>query len=414
MRLSFKFYPKLNQSELDVLDELSFHTTKLYNIANYECITHGIKSYLELEKLLKLNWHNDFLHSHNYQQCLKVIDQDWKSYFASSRDYKKNPSKYLGIPRHPKYKNSSQKNQVIFTNLAVRTHDTTMKLSLSKFMKEKFAVKSLNLTLPEKVLKQVDFNSLQQIKCIWDTRRKQWYLVIIYKQEVKTLSLDFTNVMAIDLGLDNICAVTFKYSNVQYVMNGKPLKSKNAYYNKEISRLTGIQMKSTGNKYFKRTKKINALNKKRDHYMHDALHQISRRVVNDAMKHKCSIIVIGDLKGIKQHSKIKGFVQIPIQKLVSQIKYKAELLGVEVKLVKEYYTSGVSAYDLEPVDKRHYNINRRVKRGLFKTTQGYLVNSDINGSLNIMRRYDKNVVPMVVANLIGLVATELLLAYAPR
>lgn len=201
---------------------------------------------------------------------------------------------------------------MIFTNFAIRTHDTTLKLSLSKLMKEKFAVKSLNLTLPKKVLEQVDFHALQQIKCIWDIRRKQWYLVIIYKKEVKTLSPDFKNIMSIDLGFNNICAVTFKFSNKQYLINGKPLKSKNAYYNKEISRLTGIHMKSNGNQYFKRTNKINTLNIKRDIYMHNVLHQISRIIVNDAMKHMCSTILIGDLKGIKQYSKIKGFVQIPI------------------------------------------------------------------------------------------------------
>ena len=316
------------------------------------------------------------------------------------------------MPRHPGYKNITQKNQVIFTNLAIRIHGTTLKLSLSKLIKEKFAVNSLNLTLPKKVLEQVDFNALQQIKCIWDIRRKQWYLAIIYKKEVKTLSPDFKDVMSIDLGLNNICAVTFKFSTKQYLVSGKPLKSKNAYYNKEISRLTGIHMKSTASKYFKCTEKINTLIVKRDNYMHNATYQISRIIVNDAIKQKCYTIVIGDLKGIKQHSKIKGFVQIPIQKLVNLITYKAELLGVEVNLVKEYYTSGVSAYDLESVDIKHYNINRRVKRGLFRTNEGHLVNSDINGSLNIMRRYEKNVVPMVVANLIGLVATELVVAYA--
>jgi IS605 OrfB family transposase len=90
--------------------------------------------------------------------------------------------------------------------------------------------------------------------------------------------------------------------------------------------------------------------------MHGALHQISRRVVNDAMKQKCLQLLLLISKGSKQHSKIKGFVQIPMKKLVSQIKYKAELLGVEAKLVKEFYPSGVNAYDLEAVDKMHYNI----------------------------------------------------------
>lgn len=58
------------------------------------------------------------------------------------------------------------------------------------------------------------------------------------------------------------------------------------------------------------------------------------------MKQKCSTVVIGDLKRIKQHLKTKGFVKIPIQNLVSQIKYIAEFFGLEVKLIKEYDTWG--------------------------------------------------------------------------
>ena len=113
------------------------------------------------------------------------------------------------------------------------------------------------------------------------------------------------------------------------------------------------------------------------------------------MLNNCSTIVIGDISGIKQESPIKGFVQIPIQRLVEQIKYKAELVDMKVVLQNESYTSGVSAIDLEPVDKVYYNKNRRIVRGLFKSNAGLLINADINGSLNILRRYN-NVVPELV------------------
>ncbi len=399
MRLSFKYYPKLNTKQLAIIEELSFHTTKLYNIANYECITNGYKNYYDMESLLKTNWHKGFLHSHTYQQCLKVLEQNWKSYFTASKDYKKNPSKYLGQPRQPKYKHKNLKNQVIFTNLAIRVHERTLKLSLSKAMRSTFDVNSLNLTLPKWVLKHLNMNAIQQAKWIWDTVRGQWYLLVIYKQVEASKPQSWHNIMAIDLGLDNLCAISFSDSEKQVLINGKTLKSKNAYYNKEIARLTRIQMKATGNKKFKRTKRIQKLNRKRGYYMHDALHQVSRRVINLAKEQKCSTIVIGDIKGIKQQSPIKGFVQIPVQKLVEFIKYKAQLTGIDVVMVKEAYTSGVSAYDLEPLTKQYYNKKRRIQRGLFKTNDGLLVNSDINGSLNIMRKHDSNVLPILIKRL---------------
>jgi putative transposase len=148
MKLSFKFKPRLTQEQIKIIEELSFHTTKMYNTANYICREQEYKSFSQLEKELKSNWHNEYLHSHNYQQCLKVLEQNWKSYFASIKDYKKNPHKYKGLPKPPKYKNNKdKKNEVIFTNFAIRYQDELLKLSLSKKMKEKFEVQSLNFAI---------------------------------------------------------------------------------------------------------------------------------------------------------------------------------------------------------------------------------------------------------------------------
>lgn len=399
MRLTFKYFPKLNREQVAIIEELSFHTTKLYNIANYHCVQNGYKPYVDLEKSLKSNWHQAFLHSHTYQHCLMILDQDWKSYFSASRDFQQNPDKYTGQPRQPGYKGRDKKNQVVFTKCAIRIHDRTLKLSLAQAIQQTFHVKSLNLTLPPWVLKHVNLASVQQARWFWDRSRSQWCLIIIYRKGAEVIPESFTNVMSIDLGLDNLGAITFKDSLAQYLINGRPLKSKNAWYNQEIARLTSIRMKETGSSNFKRTKRIKALNRKRRQYLQDAQHKASRWIVNLAVKQKCSTIDIGDIKGIKQRNPIKGFVQIPIQKLVDMIRYKAELLGIEVALVQEHYTSGVSAYDLEPLDKRHYNTNRRIRRGLFRTNDGYLVSSDVNGSLNILRRHDKHVVPILISEL---------------
>jgi len=210
----------------------------------------------------------------------------------------------------------------------------------------------------------------------------------------------FENVMAIDLGLDNLCGISFKDSPEQILINGRVLKSRNSYFNKEIAELSRIRMKQTGSKNFKRTKRLSVLQKQRNDYIHDALHKVSRKVVCLALQHKCKTIVIGDISGIKQNSFIKSFVQIPLQKLVKLIEYKAKLVGIQVVKVNEAYTSGVSAYDLEPLTRKFYNKKRRVKRGLFKTNEGYFVSSDINGSLNILRKYLKdNVVPMPIQRL---------------
>jgi len=392
LKLSFKFRPKFTEQQLAIIEELSFHTTKIYNIANHICREQEYRTYIELEKELKSNWHNEWLHSHTYQQCLKVLEQNWKSYFASIKDYKKNPSKYIGMPKPPKYKNSKdKKNEVIFTNLAIRYQNRVLKLSLSKKMKEKFQVQSLNFVVESNKI-PVDFSEIQQIKIKWDNSSKEWYLIIIYNQQESNIVKDWSNVMGVDLGLDNIATLTFLNNKECIIIDGKRVKSKNSYYNKEIARLTSIAMKQQGDsKFFKRTKRIIKLQKKRNNYMNDFIHKVSKKIIDYAIWNQCSVIVIGDISGIKQENNIKTFVQIPIQKIIDKVKYKAKLAGIEVVLQKESYTSGCSALDLEEINKKNYNKSRRIQRGLFRSNNGILINADMNGSLNILRKYTRGI-----------------------
>ena len=91
--------------------------------------------------------------------------------------------------------------------------------------------------------------------------------------------------------------------------------------------------------------------------------------------------------------KNKSFVQVPLESLVQKIKYKAELEGIEVVKVKENYTSGVSSIDKEEIIRENYNKKRRITRGIFISKKGIKINADINGSLNIMRKYIKSFSP---------------------
>ena len=404
MRLSFKYTPKWKKEELSIIEELSYHLSKLYNVVNYNLREEGYRSYFKIEPEYRSNWHREYLHSHNYQQGLKILDQDWKSYIASIKDYKKHPEKYKGEPRKPGYKNDKRKAEIIFTNYGVRLKGNQLFLSLSKKMQERFDVKSLNLPFSQKVAEQVNFENIQQVKLIWRQSERRWEAILIHQKTEAECPESHSNIMSIDLGLDNLCAITFKNNKDQYLISGKSLKSKNSYFNKKMAKLISQRMVETGTIKFKRTNKMQRLQKKRNNIIKDGLHKTSKEVIRLAQANQCRVIVIGDIKGIKQDNTIKSFVQIPISELVHQIKYKAELKGIQVMLIKEHYTSGVSAYDLEELNKASYNKTRRVKRGLFKTNDGYLVNSDINGSLNIMRRYmmeaeKTNVVPMLIKEL---------------
>ena len=375
--------------QIAIIEELSYHTSKLYNIANYNNRNDKFHNYYDMYKLYKNNYHTLFLHSQTSQQCLKVLEQNWKSYFSSIKDYKKNPSKYKGEPRPPKFKNNkNKKNEIIFTKAGIRIKNNLILLSLSKTMKDKFKVQSLNFRIN---ISKMPFNSsnIQQIHIQWNNSNKLWELIVIFNKE-EQIGYYGNNIMSIDLGLDNLATCTFKDNSNCYIINGKTIKSKNSYYNKEIAKLTSIKMKQDDNpKYFKRSKGIIKLQEKRNNYINNYIHKASRKIINLAINNYCNTIVIGDFSGVKQNNTAKSFVQIPQQRMVDMIKYKAKLLGIEVAMQNESYTSGCSAIDEEEVSKKYYNKSRRIERGLFVSNQGIKINADQNGSINILRKYIK-------------------------
>src|SRR6056297_1808927 len=241
--------------------------------------------------------------------------------------------------------------------------------------------------MPSALQSIIDLDNLQQIRIKRDNLSDSWYLLVIYKIEPKNKE-KVINIMLIILELNNLATLTFKDNTDNYIINGRPIKSKNSYFNKEISKLQSIRMKQTGSKKFRNTKKIKQLRIKRKNYIINYFHQASRKIIDLAKENQVSKIIIGDIKHIKQNMKNnKSFVQIPIQRLKELIEYKAKLEGLELITVNEAYTSGCSALDLEDLNKDNYKKSRRVERGLFKSNIGLTINADVNGSLNIMRKF---------------------------
>ena len=400
MRLTFPYIFKPNCIQKEIIEDIIWHCEKVYNTINYD-IYQG-KEKISLEKSLNIqsskiykkyretNWHSKYLHSHTLLEVILNCVSDHKSYLALEEKYDNKDKNIKGKPKKPRYKNSG-KIQITFTKYAIRLEENTLKLSLSKEMQEKFKVKSLNFLIPKKLKKLVNFSSIKMIKIRKDKENK-YKMEMIYEKEEK--AKEGTNVMAIDLGLNNLATCTNMNNNKTLIIAGESIKSKIGYYNKEIQRLEGIQMKMVGSKKYKNTKQIEKLYRKRRQYCNTYMHKASRMIVSYAIENECDRIVIGDIKNIKQEMKNnKRFVEMPIQELVQKIKYKAELEGKEVILVEESYTSGISSIDKEEINKENYNKTRRIKRGLFKTETGKLINSDINGSLNILRKYIKSFSP---------------------
>ena len=400
MKLTFSYVFKPKKQQKEIIEEIMWHCAKVYNMLNYD-IQQGVEKVnvqksLNIEsskiykKYRKENWHSKYLHSHTLQEVILNQLSDRKSYLAIKEKYEKGDKTIKGKPRQPRFK-QADKMQITFTKYAIRVEGNILKLSISKEMQEKFKVKSLNFLIPRKLKKLVNFSNIKMIK-IRKENKEKYKMEMIYEKEEK--APHGMNVMAIDLGLDNLATCTNMNNNETLIVAGENLKSKIGYINKEIARLQEIQMKKEGSKKYKNTKRIKKLYEKRKNYSKTYMHKASKMIVDYAKENECDRIIIGDIKNIKQNMKNnKRFVQMPIQSLVQKITYKAQLEGIEVILIKENYTSGVSSLDKEEINKENYNKERRIERGLFKTNRGKIINADINGSLNILRKYVKSFSP---------------------
>ena len=402
MRQVFKLYYDFNKTQLKIIEELSYHTTKLYNIVNYDIRSFGYAFYKVNAKNYENNLHSQYLASHNYQQCLKVLEQNWKSFFEAIKEWKINPKKFNGKPRRPKFKHiKKNKNEVIFTKNLIQgarsgkvLKNGNLRLTLSKKMQNKYGVKSLNFNMknvkiPSSIGLNKDFFNIQQIRFAFDKKLKVWYFIFIYETE-EQIPFPYLDTMAIDLGLNNLATIVFNRSKQTYIIDGKVLKCKQSYYNKKISIMQSKEMKRLhDSKKFKDTKRIKRIRKKFNNFCNNYIHIASRMIVNLALKHNCSKIVIGDFKGIKNGNKAKLFVKISHTRLIELIKYKAKKTGIKVILINESYTSGCSCLDGEKVSKNVYNKKRRISRGMFRSNQGILINADINGAYNILYKFSK-------------------------
>ena len=210
--------------------------------------------------------------------------------------------------------------------------------------------------------------------------------MLMYEQETAIQRIS-GNIMGIDLGVDNLATASLSSGGAPVVINGRPLKSINRYYNKRKAHLQEVAKRSNR---LDITDRIKRLTKKRNNKVKDYLHKTSRKVIEIAQRSGVSHIVIGNNRGWKQKVELgkrtnQTFVSIPYRMLIDMICYKAQLEGIRVSVVRESYTSGTSYLDGEKPEKILYDATRRIKRGMFKSNRGILINADVNAAYQIIK-----------------------------
>ena len=381
MKLVEQHIIKKSNADFKKIDNLCWLSKNLYNAALYHIKQHFEATgkwirYNDLEKDFSSNNNPDYrvLPPATSQQILMVVDKNFKSYFALLKKYKKNKKSLLGCPKFPKYKHKIKgRNILIFTNQQARHKPDK---SIIRFPK-------LTELHPLKTKVQ---GKLNQVRII--PTSGCYKIEVVYEKPEEQLVEPNNNYLSIDLGLNNLMACYDSQDSISLIVPGKPLKSMNQYYNKKKSKLQS-QLKKNHNKYV--SKKTKQLNFKRNNKIKDYLHKSSRFIVNYCLESGISNIVLGYnlewKQGINLGKKTnQNFVQIPFATLINQIQYKAKLVGITVTLNEESYTSKCSALDLEEVCKHEIYLGKRIKRGLFVSSNGTKINADLNGAINILRK----------------------------
>ena len=355
-------------------DRLCFASKNLYNFTLYNInkefeISGKLISFNNLYHLLKSEDCFKALPNDISKQVLMQVQRSWMSFFKALKSYKKDKTRFNSCPRPPKYKNKlSGRNVITIINRCCRLKDNTILFN-----------KHLSLILKTKVSNLVEVKISPQSNC--------YKIGVCYKQDCLA-NIQSDNKIAIDLGINNLCTITNNFNKQPIIINGKELKSVNKHYNKIYAK-SQSQLKKNHNKYT--SNYLKSLTKKRNNKVKHFLHHVSKLIITYCTDHNVSEIIIGYNSQWKHEVNLgsktnQTFVQIPFFDLINQIKYKGELQGISVLLNEESYTSKCSALDLEEIKKHEEYKGKRIKRGLFKTEKGLLVNSDVNGSLNIGRK----------------------------
>lgn len=363
------------------LDEITHLAKNLYNYANYvmreSFIKQGklVSAYTLINKFVKEN-QKDYrnLPAQTAQQVILLLEKNWKSFFRANKSYKANPSKFKTRPKLPGYKRKNGNSIAIFSApKQIKQRDDRVKFPKMS------GIPPLKIKTDSKI-KQVRI--IPQSAC--------FIVEFVYVKEVKTTQHKpiKNSFLSLDLGLTNFITMLDNQGNTPIIVKGGVLKSINQYYNKKRAFLKSCAELSNGRKY---TRKLRRLGTRRYCKIEDKLHKYSKFVIDYCLKNKLETIVIGNNQDWKQEINLgkrtnQNFVYIPYDRFLQKLQYKADLNGIHFVVTEESYTSKCDHLAYESMKHHSKYLGKRIKRGLFKSSTGVILNADVNGCIGIARK----------------------------
>ncbi|CBN55910.1 MULTISPECIES: RNA-guided endonuclease InsQ/TnpB family protein [Kamptonema] len=379
-----------------IVEQLLRWSNNLFNVGTYESRQRYFENksavkYLDLYRIAKTNENYGLLYSQVAQQSIKSVAESFNSFRALEKlAYK---GELNQKPRLPKYRTKGGMYQISYPGQALKVVGNKVRLPLGNKGKEHFGTDALWVPLPERI-KDCQIKELRLIP-----RNGEVWVEYIHKSFTKqapSCSLEVTGILGIDRGINNW--LTCVSSNGKpFIIDGRKLKSWNQWFNKEKARIESEHAKYKMPKGFS-SKRLQQLSETRTRRMRDAVNKAVRTIVDYCENHQINVMIFGWNKGQKQEVNMGGktnqnFVQIPTSKVKERLAQECNLRGWRFVDQDESYTSKASFLDRDflPVKVGEKPNNwqpsgKRIKRGLYRSSAGWLINADTNGAANIIRK----------------------------
>jgi putative transposase len=386
MQLVERHMIKRGDARFQTIDASAFASKNLYNAANYivrqSFINEGVYlNYLGVNRRMQGHEAYKALPAKVAQWALRLLEKNWQSYFAACAAWQEEPSKFLGRPRLPGYKDKQKgRNLLLYTIQA---------LSIPALRQGLICPSMLGISVKTKQ------QTIQQVRII---PRSGYYVVeVVYEREPVPAAVNPALHAGVDIGLNHLATLASdKPGFVPRIVNGRPVKSINQYYNKRRAELQSQLGEAHTSRRLERvtTKRTRRI----DHYLHTA----SRRIIDLLVAEGIGTLCIGQNPLWKQEVNLgrrnnQNFVSVPHARFIEMLTYKAELVGIQAIVTEESYTGKASFLDADPLpvydaqrQKAPIFSGRRVKRRLYRSGSGQHINADVNGAYNIMRKVAPN------------------------
>ena len=324
------------------------------------------------------------------QNAIRKAVAAWQGYFESLKAYRKNPAGFTGKPKIPGYKQDEG-------------YIAWFSKQVAKLKEEdgRCYIQFVNNPDRFRIGKASLYDDLKYVKTEVKPMYGKYYILITFDDKIAEAEVPENpkRILGLDPGVNNFLGVANNFGGAPFVMNGRAVKSANQRFNKKRAKLISSVTKGSDSKSsVKYSKQLNILSQRRESFLRDYFYKCAWYICRYAKAAGVDVIVMGHNDGQKQEIDLadnvnQNFVSIPYTKFITILKAVASKCGIAVVIREESYTSQASLLDMDDIptykkgeNKKYAFSGKRIHRGLYRSKNGTILNADINGAANILRK----------------------------